>query len=325
MLKNRATRAIVALLAAAVLMGFAASCADDAAKLYTVTVGTLSGGTITSDVASGAEGDTITLSVAADAGKQLASGALKVNAGAVTLTAVDLNTFTFKMPAADAAVGAAFTAGKAFDFEDGLTSFVTSTVGYSNTMAGTFTVAAATAQTDTGYKVYTIGAADGANVVGDWNAAGLDLGTKDLEFQYGSNTDSGHIVLSLKNIDFGSFTGKTGLTFTMKLPAIPVAGAIGIMPHLRYNSDGSHENAVVFGREIWAWPLADDAFFTFRIPFSVFTKPGYSDANAYTSISGAVVGGVAFNQLDFDLRYVSATTGALNAVDTGYIDNIALY
>lgn len=324
MIKNRATRGIVALLAAAALAGLGASCAT-AVKDYNVSIGTVAGGTVASDLASGAEGDTITLTVAAAAGRQLAAGALKVNDGAVALTAVDLKTFTFKMPAKDAAVTAAFTAGPAYDFEAGATTGITSNRGYQNTMAGAaFAVSAEAAQTDTGYKLYTIGAADGDNVVGDWNATGLDLGTKDLAFEFGSNTASGHVVLSFKDADFGSFTGKTGLTFTVKLASIPAAGGIGIMPHLRYNN-GTSENAVVFAREVWAWPLADDAFFTFRIPFSVMTKPGYSDANAYTTVAGAVAGGVAFNQLDLDIRYASPDSGALNVVNTGYIDNVELY
>jgi hypothetical protein len=250
------------------------------------------------------------------------------------------------MPAADVAVTAAFETSLVslalpLDFENGSVDSISSSPGYQNTLvpvpytntvpANNFNVVIDSTQTDTGYKQITLGTDDTTNSVGAWNATGLVLGKNVLSFQYGSNADSGHIVLSLKNVNFGSFTSKTGLQFDIKLPGInaynSTSGAIGLMPHLRYNKGGTDENNVVFAREWWAYQLMDNAYFRVQIPFSVMTKPGYADASdTYTTVADALTGGVAFNQLDFDFRFVNGSTGVDDGtLYTGYIDNIQLY
>ena len=81
-----------------------------APETYTVTVdGSISGGTVTIEPASGTEGTTITVTVTPDSGKRLVAGSLKYNGGNgdIEITATE-GVYSFAMPAADVVVTAQF-------------------------------------------------------------------------------------------------------------------------------------------------------------------------------------------------------------------------
>lgn len=73
--------------------------------VYSIAIGTFSGGSITASTASAQEGDTVTLTVVPDPGKRLVVGSLMLHDG-VTATPVSGTSFT--MPAANVTVSAAF-------------------------------------------------------------------------------------------------------------------------------------------------------------------------------------------------------------------------
>ncbi|TEB16966.1 The GLUG motif protein [Pelotomaculum sp. FP] len=81
-----------------------------APETYTVAVdGSISGGTVTVEPASGTEGTTITVTVTPDSGKRLVAGSLKYNGGSgdIEITATE-GVYSFAMPAADVVVTAQF-------------------------------------------------------------------------------------------------------------------------------------------------------------------------------------------------------------------------
>jgi hypothetical protein len=89
---------------------------------YTVQVGLLSNGTITSSPAKSAAGKTVTLTVAPSAGYKLKAGSVKVNGGLVTYIPddEDKTLFRFLMPAENVQVTAAFELANVIDdFENG--------------------------------------------------------------------------------------------------------------------------------------------------------------------------------------------------------------
>ena len=71
-------------------------------------VGTAEHGSLTADVETAQVGDTVTLTVAPDAGYRLKADSLKVNGGDVALTDNGDGTYTFTMPAGVVTVEAAF-------------------------------------------------------------------------------------------------------------------------------------------------------------------------------------------------------------------------
>ncbi|HIR51851.1 MAG TPA: hypothetical protein IAB39_00405 [Candidatus Onthovicinus excrementipullorum] len=75
---------------------------------YDVLVGTAEHGSLTADVETAQVGDTVTLTVAPDAGYRLKADSLKVNGGDVALTDNGDGTYTFTMPAGVVTVEAAF-------------------------------------------------------------------------------------------------------------------------------------------------------------------------------------------------------------------------
>jgi hypothetical protein len=83
------------------------------APTYSVTIDeNITSGTITSDVSSGEEGDTVTLTLAADEGNVLESiSATDENTNSVNLTFVNISTQTFVLPASNVTVTATFEAG----------------------------------------------------------------------------------------------------------------------------------------------------------------------------------------------------------------------
>jgi hypothetical protein len=76
---------------------------------YSVTIGTLTNGSVSANKETATVGTTITLTVTPAGGYALKAGSLKVNNGAVNLSGSG-NAYTFAMPAADAAVSAEFEA-----------------------------------------------------------------------------------------------------------------------------------------------------------------------------------------------------------------------
>ncbi|NLE26597.1 MAG: DUF1533 domain-containing protein, partial [Clostridiaceae bacterium] len=82
----------------------------DAPVTYSVTVDSaISGGAVAVDPVSGSAGDTVTVTVTPDEGKQLVAGSLKYNAGAadIEITATE-GVYSFVLPAADVTVTARF-------------------------------------------------------------------------------------------------------------------------------------------------------------------------------------------------------------------------
>jgi hypothetical protein len=75
-------------------------------RLYNVTVGSITGGTVTANLVSAVEGTTITLTATPDTGYVLKSGSLKYNDGSDHAIAGPVYTFT--MPSSDVTVSAFF-------------------------------------------------------------------------------------------------------------------------------------------------------------------------------------------------------------------------
>ena len=332
MLKNRATRAVVAL-AAAALIGFASSCtpATEAAKTYAVTLSQATGGTIASSAATAAEGDTVILTVTPAAHMKLMASGLKINAGATPVAAGTVNTYSFAMPALAVTVTAAFAYDPMImNFEATPAAVISEAPGTGNTMAaGSFAAAVVASSTEGGYVDLPLDSSSG-QAGRTWVGAAPDLGAKVLSFQYGTDAANGHVVLSFKNVDFGALAGRTGIQFLVKAPdihAFNAGGGMGIATHIRYN-DGANANAGVFVSDWWAYQLADAVYFQVSIPFSAFKDPsGYAgDPKTYADLPAALTGGLVPNELDIDLR-MDGTFTCLpdSAIHTGYIDNVTTY
>jgi len=203
--------------------------------------------------------------------------------------------------------------------------------GYNNDYSGTLGLALVDKEADTGYVPLVASQSGGADVyTGDWTDTGLSLGTKSLYFDFanvaGGAADSGHVVVSFKDIAGLSRAGKTGFTFTLKLLDAPADSAIGLMPHLRVHDAGAADpdNVVTFAYEMWYYKT-DKAYMELKIPFASFTKPGYGKQTE-TSIA-ALSASTEFNQIDFDIRVAPVAAGKFlaNHLYTAILDKVGYY
>jgi hypothetical protein len=136
------------------------------ADMYSVTIGSFTGGSVTSDKESGAKaGETVTLTVNPNSGYQLAVDSLKVDGGTVTVTNTSSNTWTFTMPTNHVTVTAQFTAINYTINTSG--PFVNGTVSASPTSTTVGTGVTLTASPNSGYQLesITVTETSGSNTV----------------------------------------------------------------------------------------------------------------------------------------------------------------
>lgn len=152
---------------------------------YTVSIASLTGGTIVASPVSGVEGTEITLTVTPESGKQLKEGTLKYTpVGGDTATSIDETTKKFNLPAANVTVSAEFEAIPTYnvtidsDIEHG-----TIEATPSNAAAGTEITL--TIEPENGYKLKE------NSLVAVWN------GTQDIEIANNKFTmPAGAVVVS---------------------------------------------------------------------------------------------------------------------------------
>ncbi len=189
---------------------------------YTVTIGTLSGGTITASPTSATPGTNINLTITPDTGKQLKAGTLKYNDG----NDYSIAGTSFVMPPANVTVTA--------EFENTLINqapVITSNWGYNTVYFGEnypYTITVTDAENTSGTKIYS--SLDGAEFSVVWTYPGAPA-TQNITLSplKGVLTSGSHTLRYYAQDLGGAVSNMLTLTFTVtdKPVSPPISGGSG--------------------------------------------------------------------------------------------------